>query len=381
MSGPDWKQWARLYLSAAKDGETDPRRRTQASALRSDLDAALKADPLHVGVRTDADLKAAASEAAEVADSEAAWAVLRSRLARLIDITTQWDLETQPDDRAWLVADWLPAGRAGMLVGTGGTGKSKLALQLAIAIASGQRDWLPAHSGYWSIMGTVNGHPDITAVASWEDEKAEARRRMYWLFRSLRWNLKGLGNRFHWIDARKLGPLWGPVESGSRHVATTGSLTEAGAKIRAHCQRVSARLLILDPLAAVYGSDENVRALVRAFMASWDAWAQENGCTVMLVAHPPKTQGATYSGSTDWQGAARWLWELAATEIPGQQRTGTKGIRLRLDKSNYGRSGAETWLRMINRGAAWQQCSPQDSANALPRQEPDEEFNDEEPAF
>ena len=55
------------------------------------------------------------------------------------------------------------------------------------------------------------------------------------------------------------------------------SLTTAGEKLRKYAESVEARLLVIDPLAAAYAGDENVRGLVRAFLSSWDAWGRRNG--------------------------------------------------------------------------------------------------------
>ena len=106
-------------------------------------------------------------------------------------------------------------------------------------------------------------------------------------------------------------------------------------------------------LAAAYACNENDRGLVRAFMASWDAWARDTGCTVLLIAHPPKTDAA-YSGSTDWHAAARAVWTLslyetgtgAATGKGGgkEKREPAKAPRLQCLKSSYGLPPEPQWL-------------------------------------
>lgn len=52
-------------------------------------------------------------------------------------------LNCDPPPRRWLLVDCLPLGKVGLLVAPGGTGKSQLALQLAIAVATGGSlaDW------------------------------------------------------------------------------------------------------------------------------------------------------------------------------------------------------------------------------------------------
>ena len=53
--------------------------------------------------------------------------------------------------------------------------------------------------------------------------------------------------------------------------------------MRATCEILNARLLVVDSLAGAYGSDENTRALVRLFCAGWDRWATDARCAVMLI--------------------------------------------------------------------------------------------------
>ena len=124
-------------------------------------------------------------------------------------------------------------------------------------------------------------------------------------------------------------------------------------------ESANARLLVIDPLAAAYAGDENARGLVRAYMSDWDGWGREAGCAVMMIAHPPKfahETGVTYSGSTDWEAAARTAWFIGqADESEGwSQKTkaakvaaGVKpgrALYLEVTKSNYGPAPRRVWL-------------------------------------
>ena len=60
----------------------------------------------------------------------------------------------------------------------------------------------------------------------------------------------------------------------------------AGHELRRLCEEVGARLLIVDPSAAAYGSNENSRALVRAFVSDFDAWARDNNCAILILVAP-----------------------------------------------------------------------------------------------
>ena len=170
--------------------------------------------------------------------------------------------------------------------------------------------------------------------------------------------LRRYGECYGFIDLRGVGPLWAPATGGSGHVQTRAALTSAGGRVRATCEALKARLLVVDSLAGAYAGDENTRALVRAFCADWDAWASANRCAVMLIAHPPKAPSggsapsvdADYAGSTDWHNAARWRWALEPTPT-GRTRTDKTGkdaivvaLALKLAKSSYGPDGARVFL-------------------------------------
>ena len=239
-------------------------------------------------------------------------------VARHAEPVTDWTGE--PPDREWLLPGWLAVGRVHLLTGSGGRGKSRLALQLAAALASDAPAWpVPWQEGARGLLPSDRHPPTLprtgaavpVVVASWEDEAAEVHRRLI----AQPVPVPELADRLHYVDAAEWGPLWAPV--GGAHIQTGAELTAAGRRLRRLCERVGARLLVVDPLAAAYGSDENVRGLVRQYMASWDAWGRAQRCAVLMIAHPPKATAAGagdgwWSGSTDWPAAARSAWALAA---------------------------------------------------------------------
>ena len=273
-----------------------------------------------------------------------------------------------PPDRKWLLQDWLAVGRVHLLTGRGGRGKSRLALQLAAALASSEAAWpVP-----WQTT-TSDRHPVTlppteaggipVVVASWEDEADEVHRRLA----AQPVHVAELGDRLHFVDAAEWGPLWAPQE-GSRHVQTVAELTPAGLQLRRLCERVRAQLLIVDPLAAAYGSDENVRGLVRQFMASWDAWGRRTDCAVLMIAHPPKSQGNSstasesddwWSGSTDWLAAARGAWALRREPARKAKKGGTEArperTWLECAKASYGMAPERVYLAAdgVTWRAAW----------------------------
>ena len=243
---------------------------------------------------------------------------------------------TMPQPRQWLVDESLPAGRVALLTGEGGAGKSRLALQLAAGVASGgdHREWIASPHSVMRLGNAVPTNGASVVFASWEDEPEEFYRRLHQLS----------GQAAPWVTPERLqglrivnlvgeGPIWAP-EPG-RHISTMAAITATGERLRRLCEQEDARLLVVDPLAAAYASDENARGLVRAFVSHWDAWGQANNCTVLMLAHPPKSAGVTYAGSTDWQGSARALWTLRA-DYGKSLDAGPTIWKLEFVKGNYG---------------------------------------------
>ena len=296
-------------------------------------------------------------------------------------------------DREWLIEGWLPVGRLGMLSGRGGRGKSRLALQLAARMAAmpaARGPFVPAAHGPGNAAAVSAAHlalvPEAThtgpvVYASWEDEREEAGRRIAKFGADELATPADLAGRLRYLDLRGEGPLWGPGGE-VRHLAALGGLTTVGQRVRATCQAIDARLLVVDSLAGAYGGDENVRAFVRAFCADWDKWATNARCAVMLIAHPPKTPGGAgsgqvdrdYAGSTDWHGAARWRWTLDTADTgettPG--RNGSKSrpveaLALQLVKSSYGPDGYRLFLEPSESKNGWLGVSSTHAAQkALP---------------
>ena len=258
--------------------------------------------------------------------------------------------------QGWLVERWLPRSCVAMLTGDGGVGKSRLALQLAWAL-SGDGQWL-GDTGQMPAAGADYGNgfepvgPSTIVYATWEDSPDQIRGRLYWLEQA---GKAGNGENFKIADMRARGHLW----AANERYAVPG-LTPAGKELRLACEQYEARLLVVDTLGVANGASEIDRAQVGAFFADWAAWADEHDCAVLLIAHPPKTAGVTYSGSTGILGGVRAMWNLEIVKSGCWKRCDPPkscscepayAYRLVNAKQNYAESTGSVWL--TNQSGVW----------------------------
>ena len=258
--------------------------------------------------------------------------------------------------QGWLIESWLPRNCVAMLTGDGGVGKSRLALQLAWAL-SGDGQWLgeagqmpPGGADYGAGFEPLG--PSTIVYATWEDSPEQIRGRLYWLQQS---DKVGNGQNFKIADMRARGHLW----ASTQHNAVPG-LTPAGEALRAAAEQNEARLLVIDTLGVANGASEIDRAQVGAFFADWAAWADESDCAVLLIAHPPKTPGVAYSGSTGILGGVRAMWNIESVKRDCQGDCGSKkncscepayAYRLVNAKQNYSERTGSVWL--TNKRSVW----------------------------
>ena len=254
-----------------------------------------------------------------------------------LTVHTKWDFPIP--DREWLIPDWLPAGRIGMLTGKSEKGKSLLALQLAVSIATGGGQW-KARGGNlateWTGPGMRSPFPAVkpgkVIIAGWEDERDEKRRRISWMEKAERNAgetqplLNRMDDRFGYADLARCGPVWGREEI---YPHTASKLTMVGHELRRRCEEHNACLLILDPLVNAFGANENANEDAAQFMADWGGWGRDTGCAVLIVHHPAKSgtsQGGKdeddkgYRGAGAWKNESRFYWQLTESKDDKQIR-------------------------------------------------------------
>lgn len=188
---------------------------------------------------------------------------------------------------------YCPRGVVTLLGAHGGTGKSTIALMLAVAVATGRE-----------LFGIATDAAPVV-FASFEDGAHLVRHRLAHICQCWGINPGELAG-LHIVDGTANPELFASDGRGP------GDVTPAYGELLALVQQTGAGLVIVDNASDAYGGDEIQRRQVRAFMRSLAVIAREGDAAVMLLAHVDKgtsrkersdTEG--YSGSTAWHNSAR----------------------------------------------------------------------------
>ncbi len=296
--------------AALADGNDDPEAR---AILQAKLPAAVDAG---VAAPTGADIAEGLRSEHDAAREQARSEIKKLLGPALANVLTKH--VTNPPPVSWLVKGWMPDATLSVLTGAGGAGKSRIALQLAVAMATGADRFIPTENGAAMLSGLKA--PELLAAgpvvfAAWETRLLAWQNRLADVCgqgadRAQR--IRQLTGLLHYVNMRPVGGLWGAAQGA--HTSTTGSWLEGGNALLDYAAAAQARLLIIDPLAAAFVQNENDRALVRAFLSALDQWAETCKCAVLIISHPPKSDSAQ-SGSTDWRNGVQAVWTLETTKV------------------------------------------------------------------
>lgn len=230
--------------------------------------------------------------------------------------------------RQWLVQGLVPQKTVTLFSGDGGTGKSLLALQLAVAVAA-QTAWI----GKTANTGRV-------IFLSAEDDDDELHRRLDDI-------LTAEGRDYDDLSGLTLRSLAG--EDALLAVETQIALMQSALfeELDKRAAEEAPALIVIDTLADVYPANENDRAKVRQFVGILRGLAIKRKCAVLLLGHPSLTglnSGTGTSGSTAWNNSVRSRLYLSRITDNGFEPDPDARV-LSTKKANYGRTGGEINLK------------------------------------
>lgn len=232
-------------------------------------------------------------------------------------------------ERPWHVPDLIPGKTVTMLSGDGGTGKSLLALQLAVATAT-DTDWI----------GRSVTAPGKALVMCAEDDDDELHIRVAGI-------CKAEGVSLYRLDRLLIRSVAG--EDSLLAIPDNRSVmqpTQLFGTISREVERHRPTLLVLDTLADLHGGNENDRAQARQFVSLMRHLAICYQCAVVLLAHPSlvgMNTGTGTSGSTSWNNSVRSRLYFYRVKEDGYEPD-TDARILQQMKNNYGRTGDQIGL-------------------------------------
>lgn len=242
------------------------------------------------------------------------------------------DLAGKPiPERKWIVPGLIPDRNVTDLSGDGGDGKSLLALQLGVAMATGT-DWI----GFMP-------EPGGFLYVSCEDEEAEIQRRLGDICKGRGFGFEELGD-FHVLDMT----LAEQTEIADLDKNGNLRFTAFRDQLFAKVEEIRPKLMVLDTRADVFAAAESNRAQVRKFVRELRRLCFRLDMAVLLISHPSLTgisTGTGQSGSTAWNASVRSRAYLEKVKAEAGDEPDPALRRLSTKKANYGSNDQIIMLR------------------------------------
>lgn len=258
----------------------------------------------------------------------------KSGAGRKVRLVRGPDFSGHPPARLWHVEPLIPARTVTLLGGDGGTGKSLLSMQLAVATAA-------PRPMKWCGRTAANG-PVIYISA--EDDQDELHRRVRAICEANELDPRDL-------DRLAIIPLAGedavlalPDKGGMKTTPLFTAIEERIAEERP-------ALVVADTLADLFGGQENERTQSRQFIGMLRGWAIRFDTSLLLLNHPSLSglsSGSGTSGSTGWSNSVRSRLYLDRVKDDSGFEPDPDARSLKTLKANYGRTGGEIMLRWQN---------------------------------
>lgn len=298
----------------------------------------------------------------EIEKSEEKPVTQRNRLG--LDL---FELITPPDDAQFKKLDFvLPGlchGDVGVLAGSGGTGKSYVAMELAHSVAYGTKFFDADGSQYYN-----PDKPRHVKVLNFEDRQANLWNRLI--------AIRNYARQTHYLAGGWHGWDRMQVLCGHKH-AMLLKVMDAMGRINMPVLELFGELckdtdlLILDPLAQLHKADENNNTLMSNLMSIFGYIAEQTHTAILLVHHASK--GAVMSGTANEQQATRGAsaivdasrLTMTLLRVPAgaggkERRSGAKegDVELWFPKLNAHAPIPEIALQREQGGVLIQKCEP-----------------------
>jgi RecA-family ATPase len=207
---------------------------------------------------------------------------------KVINPAVDWEGKKAPP-RKWIVPDYIPDEAVGFLYGDGGTGKSLLIDQLAIARALA-REWIG-----------LLPEPGRTLVLSTEDDENEMWRRVEGILPFYGATMADLADT-RFVDLVGENSVLGLLSKGViEPTLMYHALNELMTSFKPG-------LVCLDVLADLFSGSEIDRNQVTQFVGLLKRLCRAHHCAILLAAQPSVAginTGTGTSGSTGWNNAGR----------------------------------------------------------------------------
>lgn len=229
---------------------------------------------------------------------------------------------------------FIPRQGVTLLYGDGGTGKSLIGLQLAVATVTG-RPWLGQNVSRGGVF-----------YFNAEDPVEEVHIRLDAINRHL-------GVVFADLDSLLIASMAGQnCVMGAPDRRGIIGRTEVFNALLSATLAAQPTLIVIDNAIDVFGGDQNNAAHVKQFMQLLTSVSIRVGCPVVLLAHPSRSgiaSGTGDAGSVHWSNSARsrlYLTRVVADDgFGGKTEDDPNARSLVRKKANYAPTGEEVTLR------------------------------------
>jgi hypothetical protein len=204
-------------------------------------------------------------------------------------------MEPQPSED-FIIAPWLPTDSVGLVYGTGGSAKTYMLLDLAVAVAQGT-----------SWMGQQVTRGGLVLVVDEESGPHRIARRLQRIAKSRK--------------AESTTPV-GYISLAGLNMTKEEDAAQLGAVIEGH----GPRLVIIDALADVSGgANENDTGEMQPIFNRLRLIASKNLCCILVIHHLNKKN--EYRGTTAMQAAVDLMAKVTLDKVPGYLTFETEKLR------------------------------------------------------